>query len=407
MAHAVMKLLLLAASAVIPKVDGFGLLSINTPGSLRRRKFAGSRIPSSRRKASLSSSDSLDLKPYLSQLIDGGSLTKAEATTLFSSFLDGTAKAEQVAGVLCLLRRKGESPDEIAGAAAAMRAACVPVESPGRLLDIVGTGGDGASTINLSTASAILCAACGAKVTKCGNRSVSSKCGAADVLEALGLDLDLELDKVSACIEEVGLGFLYAPKNHPAMKAVAPVRRALGVRTAFNLLGPLTNAASAQRVVIGVFGEHLVELMAGALEQIGIVEHAVVIHGVGLDEISPLGPCTIVEITKSGDAYNRQLWTLDPLDLGIQRCTLEDLKGGDAAYNAQALRECLAASNKSDARRDAVALNAAVGLYVYGAAGSVKDGLEQARDALRSGAGLEKLDQWITKTQEFSAAAAI
>lgn len=406
MAPAVMKLLLLAASAIIPKVDGFGLLSINTPGSLRRSKLAGLRIHYSRRKASVSGSDCLDLKPYLSRLIDGGSLTKAEATTLFSSFLDGTAKAEQVAGVLCLLRRKGESPDEIAGAAAAMRAACVPVDSPGRLLDIVGTGGDGASTINLSTASAILCAACGAKVTKCGNRSVSSKCGAADVLEALGLDLDLELDKVSACIEEVGLGFLYAPKNHPAMKAVAPVRRALGVRTAFNLLGPLTNAASAQRVVIGVFGEHLVDLIAGALEQIGIVEHAVVVHGVGLDEISPLGPCTIVEITKSGDTYNRQLWTLDPLDLGIQRCTLDDLKGGDAAYNAQALRECLAASEQSDARRDAVALNAAVGLYVYGAAGSVKDGLDQARVALQSGAGLEKLDEWIAKTKEYSATAA-
>mmetsp|Transcript_2339 Transcript_2339/g.7184 ORF Transcript_2339/g.7184 Transcript_2339/m.7184 type:complete len:394 (+) Transcript_2339:10-1191(+) len=351
---------------------------------------------------------SAELKPYLSTLIEGGALTQAEAESLFASFLEGSAAPEQVAAVLCLLRRKGESAEEIAGAASAMRAACVPVKSPGRLLDIVGTGGDGASTINLSTASAILCAAAGAKVTKCGNRSVSSKCGAADVLEALGLDLDLDLDQVAACIEEVGLGFLYAPKNHPAMKAVAPVRKALGVRTAFNLLGPLTNAASAQRVVIGVFGEHLVDLIAGSLEKIGVVEHGVVVHGVGLDEISPLGPCTILELRKNKDgSYHRTKWTLDPLDdLGIPRCTLDDLKGGDADYNARALRDCLAASDHSDPRRDAVALNAAVGLYVYGAADSVQDGLAAARRALASGAGLAKLDEWIAKTKELAAAAA-
>lgn len=360
-----------------------------------------------RRTRLLATTEAPDLKPYLSTLIEGGSLTSSESEALFGSFLDGSARPEQVAALLCLLRRKGESAEEIAGAAAAMRAACVPVESPGRLLDIVGTGGDGASTINLSTASAILCAACGAKVTKCGNRSVSSKCGAADVLEALGLDLDLELDQVSACIEDVGLGFLYAPKNHPSMKSVAPIRKALGVRTAFNLLGPLTNAASAQRVVIGVFGEHLLDLIAGALEKINVVEHAVVIHGVGLDEISPLGPCTVIELKKNqekGD-YQRTKWTLEPLDLGIPRCTLEDLKGGDAEYNAQALRECLSASTseESDARRDAIALNAAVGLYVYGQAESVEEGLQQARDALASGAGLAKLDEWIAKTKELAA----
>ena len=201
------------------------------------------------------------LKPYLSTLIGGDGLSFEESRSLFGAFFDGTAAPEEVAAVLCCLRQKGESFEEVAGAATAMRDACVRVDAPGTLLDIVGTGGDGACTINLSTCSAILAAACGAKVTKCGNRSVSSACGAADVLEALGLDLELELDDVASCIEDVGLGFLYAPKNHPAMRFVAPVRKALGVRTAFNLLGPLTNAASAQRVVIGVFDEALVELL--------------------------------------------------------------------------------------------------------------------------------------------------
>ncbi|KAJ8609242.1 hypothetical protein CTAYLR_008055 [Chrysophaeum taylorii] len=385
-----------------------------TPGLGVPRRSSSSSSSSVRR---LAERGTADLKPFLSKLIDGGELSGEESRELFASFLDGTARPEQVAAVLCLLRRKGESPEEIAGAASAMRAACVPVvvASGGRLLDIVGTGGDGASTINLSTAAAILCAACGAKVTKCGNRSVSSKCGAADVLEALGLDLDLEVQQVAECIEEVGLGFLYAPKNHPAMKAVAPVRKALGVRTAFNLLGPLTNAAAAQRVVIGVFGEHLVDLLAGALEKIGVVDHAVVIHGVGLDEISPLGPCTVLELKKnknragsssssssSSSSYEKTKWTLEPLDFGIPRCTLEDLKGGDADLNARALRECLAASDATDARRDAIALNAAMGLYVYGAADSVEAGLDLAREGLRTGAGLEKLDAWIATTKAFN-----
>ena len=348
-----------------------------------------------------------ELKSYLSKLIDGDALTREESQGMFGRFLDGSANAEQVASILCLLRRKGESPEEISGAASAMLEACVPVEVEGKLLDIVGTGGDGASTINLSTASAILCAALGAKVTKCGNRSVSSKCGAADVLEALGLDLDLDLEDVAKCIDDVGLGFLYAPKNHPAMKAVAPIRKKLGVRTAFNLLGPLTNAASAQHVVIGVFGEHLVDLLAGALEQIGRVDHAVVIHGQGLDELSPLGPCTIVELKANGvnddgtKSYTRTQWSLDPLtDLGVPRCTLDDLKGGDQQYNAAALRDCLAASDDTNACRDAIALNAAMGLYVYGAADTLEAALDLARDGLRSGVGLQKLDDWIATSKD-------
>eukprot|EP00633_Aureoumbra_lagunensis_P004296 CAMPEP_0197316090 /NCGR_PEP_ID=MMETSP0891-20130614/40912_1 /TAXON_ID=44058 ORGANISM="Aureoumbra lagunensis, Strain CCMP1510" /NCGR_SAMPLE_ID=MMETSP0891 /ASSEMBLY_ACC=CAM_ASM_000534 /LENGTH=390 /DNA_ID=CAMNT_0042805389 /DNA_START=8 /DNA_END=1177 /DNA_ORIENTATION=+ len=349
--------------------------------------------------------DTKSLKPYLSKLIENPDtdLSSDECRELFGIFLQGSAAPEQVASILCLMRRKGETAEEISGAAQAMLDACTPVKASGKLLDIVGTGGDGASTINLSTASAILCAALGAKVTKCGNRSVSSKCGAADVLEALGLDLDLGIDQVAQCIDEVGLGFLYAPQNHPAMKAVAPIRKALGVRTAFNLLGPLTNAAGAQCVVIGVFGEHLVDLLAGALQEIGRVDHAVVIHGVGLDELSPLGPCTVLELKAKSNSgknlglkeYDVSKWILDPLDdLGIPRCTLDDLKGGDAEYNAQALRDCLAPSDETNACRDAIALNAAMGLYVYGAADSFHTAFNLANEGLRSGAGLKKLDAW-------------
>ncbi|KAJ1456041.1 glycosyl transferase family, a/b domain-containing protein [Pelagophyceae sp. CCMP2097] len=363
-----------------------------------------------------------DLKPYLSTLIGGTDLSSSEARELFGAFFDGGAAPEQIAAVLCLLRQKGETCDEIAGAATAMLDNCVRVHVSDRekgLLDIVGTGGDGASTINLSTASAIVAAAAGARVTKCGNRSVSSKCGAADVLEvrlvcddafeehtiqALGLDLELPLASVAQCIEACGLGFLYAPQNHPAMKNVAPVRKALGVRTAFNLLGPLTNAAGANRVVIGVFDEALVELLAGALAKIGAVDHAVVVHGVGLDEISPLGPCTVVELKRKADGeYEKSSWILEPLDYGIPRCSLEDLKGGDADYNALALRECLAAAPDSDARRDAIALNAAMGLYVYGAAPTLAESLELARGVLRSGAALAKLDEWIAMTKALKA----
>ena len=350
------------------------------------------------------------LKPYLSQLIEGEDLNKDDAKGLFGAFLDGSASPEQVAAVLCCLRQKGETPDEIAGAAEAMRAACVPVKTQGTLLDIVGTGGDGACTINLSTCSAILAAACGAKVTKCGNRSVSSACGAADVLEALGLDLELDLDDVTKCIDDVGLGFLFAPKNHPSMRFVAPVRKALGVRTAFNLLGPLTNAAGAQRVVIGVFDERLVDLLAGALERIGVVEHAVVIHGVGLDELSPLGPCTVRELKKTSSGYDSKTWTLEPLDYGLPRCTLPDLVGGGPEFNRNALRRCLAADPstiplgeettlKDDACRDAIALNAGMGLYVAGVSESVAAGVDKAKEGLASGAGLQKLDAWIAATK--------
>jgi anthranilate phosphoribosyltransferase len=241
---------------------------------------------------------SSSLKPYIQTLIDGDrDLTSTETEQAFNAILAG-ADPIQVSALLTLLRAKNETPDEIAGMVRAMNSACHAVNLPNyKLLDIVGTGGDGADTINISTASVVLAAACGCTVAKAGNRSVSSACGSADVLERLGVKVDLSPEQVVTCVEECGVAFMFAPVNHPAMRHVAPVRKALGVRTCFNVLGPMTNAAGAQRAVIGVFHEELIELMAGALTQVGRVDHAVVIHGVGLDEISPMGPATVLEVS--------------------------------------------------------------------------------------------------------------
>ena len=240
------------------------------------------------------------LKPYIEVLISGERhLTATETEAAFSEILSG-ADEVQVGCLLTLLRARGETPEEIAGMVRAMNKACNAVNLPNKkLLDIVGTGGDGADTINISTASVVLAAACGCIVAKAGNRSVSSACGSADVLEALGVKVALEPEQVVQCVDGCGVAFMFAPVNHPAMRFVAPVRKKLGVRTCFNILGPMTNAAGAQRAVIGVFHEELLPLMTGALKQVARVDHAVVIHGVGLDEISPLGPATILEVSFS------------------------------------------------------------------------------------------------------------
>lgn len=208
------------------------------------------------------------LKPYLEKLIDGQELSAADTQDAWVHIMEG-AQAEQVAALLCLMRMKGETATEIAGCVRGMKSVAIPVSVTGQLLDIVGTGGDGAHTINISTASVILAAAAGAKVCKFGNRSVSSLCGSADVLEALGISVDLTPEQVTECCEECNIAFMFAPNHYPAMKNVAPVRKALGVRTVFNILGPMTNPAGAQRVVIGVFDDALMPLMAAALREVG------------------------------------------------------------------------------------------------------------------------------------------
>jgi anthranilate phosphoribosyltransferase len=309
------------------------------------------------------------MKPLLTKLINGEDLTTEETESAWDTILEGGDEAV-VGALLTLLRAKGETPKEIAGMVNAMKKACNAVILDGPLLDIVGTGGDGADTINISTAAAILSAAAGARVCKAGNRSVSSQCGSADVLEKVGVNIELSPEQVAKSVEQTGIGFMYAPVNHPAMKAVAPIRKSLGVRTAFNLLGPMTNAAGAQHVVIGVFHEELVELMANSLMEVGNIEHGVVVHGCGLDEISPLGKSSVLEIknlAKKGEPkeYDIKSYDLDPLTLGVPRCTVEDLKGGDRDRNAQEMRDVLSAGDHTNSKRDSVVLNAGMGLYVY------------------------------------------
>jgi len=349
------------------------------------------------------------LKPFIETLITGDRhLTSTETHAAFTSILSPHSDPHQIASLLTLLRARGETPDEITGMIRAMNDACNRVTIPNtpKLLDIVGTGGDGADTINISTASVVLAAACGCIVAKAGNRSVSSACGSADVLEKVGVKVDLVPDAVVRCVEACGVAFMFAPVNHPAMKSVAPVRKALGVRTCFNILGPMTNAAGAQRAVIGVFEDGgLVELMAGALKKVGRVDHAVVIHGVGLDEISPLGPATILEIKNTAPpgetkTYTTKKYTFDPLSISIPRCKLEDLRGGDPDENAVEFRKVLLGGSHTNAKRDSIVLNAGVGVYVYGLRDSIEEGCQLAREVLESGKGTDKLEEWIKCSQE-------
>ena len=348
---------------------------------------------------------STSLKPYIQALIDGDRhLTSDETEAAFSAILAG-ADNIQVASLLTLLRARNETPEEIAGMVRAMNKACHSVNIPNtKLLDIVGTGGDGADTINISTASVVLSAACGCTVAKAGNRSVSSACGSADVLESLGVKVSLSPEQVEQCVEKCGIAFMFAPVNHPAMRYVAPVRKALGVRTCFNILGPMTNAAGAQRAVIGVFHEELLSLMAGALKQVGRVDHAVVIHGVGLDEISPLGPATIVEIknvSPEGEAkvYEEKTYSFDPLTVGIPRCKVEDLRGGGPVENAEEFRKVLLGGDHTNAKRNSIILNAGVGCYVYGLVETIAEGCSLAKETLNSGKATDKLKEWIECSQ--------
>jgi anthranilate phosphoribosyltransferase len=356
----------------------------------------------------------MSLKPYIETLIQGERhLTSDETEAAFSEILLKGADEVQVGSLLTLLRARGETPSEIAGMVKAMNQACNAVNlGDTKLLDIVGTGGDGADTINISTASVVLAAACGCIVAKAGNRSVSSACGSADVLEALGIKVDLQPRQIKECVDACGVAFMFAPVNHPAMKFVAPIRKKLGVRTCFNILGPMTNAAGAQHAVIGVFHTELLPLMAGALKEVGNVDHAVVIHGVGLDEISPLGPATILEIkniAKEGEPkqYQERQFEFDPLDVGIPRCSLADLKGGGPKENAEKFVAVLQGGDHTDAKRDSIVLNAGVGCFVYGLAESIEEGCALARSTLTSGKAADKLNQWIAASQAIAAGEAV
>ena len=343
----------------------------------------------------------IEHKPLLNRLLAGKSLSGDEMEMFIGAVMDGGVDDVVVAAVLAALRAKGETGVEVAAAARAMRARAlpVPIALPERSVDTCGTGGDGAETINISTASALVAAAAGVPVAKHGNRSVSSRCGSADVLEAAGVRLDLPPSAMAALHDEIGIAFLFAPRLHPAMKAVMPVRRALGVRTAFNLLGPLTNPAGVTRQVIGVWGSDVQDLMASALAELG-ARHALVVHSEdGLDEISVSAPTRVLEVRDGSVVEDSKL---EPGQLGIVAEDPESLTGGDVEENLRRMLDILGGREKRSAATEAVAVNAAAALYVAGKADSLGWGLETARDVLRSGAGLAILESLGKRSMEIA-----
>jgi anthranilate phosphoribosyltransferase len=325
--------------------------------------------------------------PAIQLLLDGRHLSRADAHRVMGSIMDGEATPAQIAGFLVALRTKGETADEIAGFAEAMREHVVPVipeRSP--VVDIVGTGGDGANTFNISTAAALVAAASGAAVAKHGNRAASSAAGSADVLEALGVDIEQPPERIARSIDELGFGFMFARAHHPAMRHVAPVRQDLGIRTVFNVLGPLANPAGARDGVFGVYAAELASTYAEALAELG-ARRAFVVHGHGgIDELSPFGPSLVVEVI-DGDVRE---WQLDPRDLGISPTDPDALRGGSAAENAATIRAVL--SGESSGRRDAVLLNAAGALVAAGLADDLADGLGLGAEAIDSGTAANRLE---------------
>jgi anthranilate phosphoribosyltransferase len=314
--------------------------------------------------------------------------------------MDGLVEEAVVAAVLVALRAKGEAGHEVAAAARVMRARAVPVPvaAPERAVDTCGTGGDGADTLNISTGAALVAAAAGVPVAKHGNRSVSSRCGSADVLEAAGVRLDLEAQELARLHDQVGIAFLFAPRLHPAMRVVLPVRRLLGVRTVFNLLGPLTNPAGVRRQVVGVWGAEVQDLVAAALAELG-AEHALVVHSAdGLDELSARAPTRVVEV-RSGRVVGE--WRVEPSALGVEDGDPDSLRGGDVSFNRARLEAVLGGEERSLAT-EAVALNAAAALVVGGVAGDLESGLERARAVLRSGTAGERLALLARRSRELA-----
>ena len=336
----------------------------------------------------------------IKRAVDGQDLGREQMYEVFGAVMDGNVNDIQKSALLVALKMKGETADEITGAAMAMRERVTPLDVPSAgLVDTCGTGGDGRGTFNISTVAALVAAGAGANVAKHGNRAVSSSCGSADVLAALGVHIGLDAAGMSEVLRRTGIAFLFAPKLHPAMAAVAGVRRELGMRTIFNVLGPLTNPAFARRQVLGVYALHLVEVVAEVLASLGS-EHALVVHSRdGLDEISVSAPTHVCEVR----AGTTKSYDVTPEELGVGRHPLEALAGGDARANATIARDVLRGGN--GARHDVVAANAGAALYVAGAADSIRDGVALAKDSIASGRAYEKLQQLVAETNALGGAA--
>jgi anthranilate phosphoribosyltransferase len=329
----------------------------------------------------------LEVRAALTRLTAGESLTREETEDLFGQLMDGMVTETLKAALLIALRMKGEAVSEISGAAAAMRrrAIAIPHQRQG-LVDTCGTGGDGRGTFNISTAAALVAAAAGVAVAKHGNRSVSSRSGSADVLAALGVRIEVSPETAGRTLDTVGIAFLFAPLLHPAMREMMPVRRELGLRTIFNVLGPLTNPAGARRQVMGVYTEALVEPIGHVLRDLG-AEHALVVHGDGLDEITTTGRTRVAEV-RGGEV---RMLDLQPEDFGLRRARLEELAGGSPEENAAAVRRVF--GGETGALADVTALNAGAALYVGGLAAGIAEGVEIARATLASGAAERKLEE--------------
>lgn len=329
----------------------------------------------------------------IAKLVRCESLTQDEAASAFGVIMRGDATPVQIAGFLVALRMKGETVDEITGFASTARAIATPIEIDGALLDTCGTGGDGLATFNISTLSAIVAAACGAKVAKHGNRAASSMCGSADVLEQLGVKIDLGPQGVARCIDEAGIGFLFAPVFHPSFRFAGVPRRELGLRTVFNVLGPLCNPAGAKYQALGVADGTMASKMADVLMRLG-VERAIVFHaGDGMDELSVSSPSVVIEIDGTRKEYE-----LDPAELGLAKAPLETMRGGGPEENARIARQVL--QGEKGPRRDVVLLNAAAALRAAGLAGTWKDGLGIAAEAIDSGRAGDVLQRWAKISQE-------
>jgi anthranilate phosphoribosyltransferase len=331
-----------------------------------------------------------DFQKFVAKVADGEALSEAEAAQAFDIIMSGAASDAQVSAFLMALRMRGETVDEITGAARTMRAKAMRIEAPDEAIDTCGTGGDAKGTFNISTCAALVAAGAGAVVAKHGNRSVSSKSGSADVLNALGIKLDVAPDTVAACIETAGIGFLFAPLHHSAMKHVGPIRQELGLRTIFNLLGPLANPAAARRQVIGVYDLKWVSPLAHVLRNLGST-HVWVVHGAdGLDELTTTGASHVAEL-KDGDVRE---FDITPEDAGLARAKPSDLSGGDPEANAQAIRDVL--SGRASPFRDVVILNAAAALIVAGKAQKLTDAAQLAAEAIDSGAAQRTLEKLIS-----------
>ena len=330
-----------------------------------------------------------EFKALIAKVATGANLSRAEAASAFDRMMSGEATPSQMGGLLMALRVRGETVDEITGAVTTMRAKMLSVKAPPDAVDIVGTGGDASGSYNISTCAAFIVAGAGVPIAKHGNRALSSKSGAADVLQALGVNIDLNAEQVGLCIRDSGIGFMFAPAHHPAMKNVGPTRVELGTRTIFNLLGPLSNPAGVKRQMVGTFSRHWIEPMVQVLNNLGS-ERVWAVHGSdGLDEITTSGPTSVAEL-KDGKV---RTFEIVPEDAGLRRAKPEALRGGDASHNAAALLDVL--KGKPGPFRDVAILNAAATLIVASKAGDLKEAAALAAKAIDSGEAEGRLDRLI------------